>query len=108
MTGDMSSKQRAFILRIAPKGKDRLDEALRANELIIGLSEARGLLEESLSWVEFRQIIHDAYYSKDSDYRKSGLAAGSMWRFIREMQISDFVVVPNSSKFYIPAFKFYE
>ena len=33
--------------------------------------------------------------------RKAGLAAGNMWRFIREMNEGDLVVVPHDSNFYV-------
>ncbi len=38
----------AFVLRISPSGVDRVPEALETNELIIGWSEAAGLLDPSL------------------------------------------------------------
>jgi predicted Mrr-cat superfamily restriction endonuclease len=91
----------AFILRISPSGIDRVPEALESGELIIGWSEALGLLDESLSWEQFRQIIHNRYYSEDETYRGSGRAAGNMWRFIRDMKIGDLVVVPYGSSFYV-------
>jgi len=96
-----SKKRQAFVLRIAPSGVDRVDEALKSNELIIGWSLAKGLLKKELQWTEFRQIIHDTYSSEDKDHRWSGSAAGHMWRFVREMQTNALVVVPHASKFYV-------
>jgi len=96
-----SKKRQAFVLRIAPSEVDRVDEALKSNELIIGWSLAKGLLNKKLNeWTEFRQIIHDAYYSEDKDHRRSGSAAGHMWRF-RGMPTNALVVVPHASKFYV-------
>lgn len=91
---------KAFILRIAPSEIDRFPEALESSELIIGWSDARGLLDPGLDWYQFRQIIHDCYYSDDKDYTKSGRAAGNIWRFIREMGEGDLVVVPYKSDSY--------
>jgi predicted Mrr-cat superfamily restriction endonuclease len=91
----------AFVLRISPSGVDRLPEALRESDIIIGWSEAEGLEDPSLNWTQFRQIIHDTYYSEYDNFRSSGRAAGEMWRFIREMEIGSLVVVPSGSSFYV-------
>lgn len=94
-------KRRAFVLRIAPSRIDRVKEALDADELIIGWSAVPQLLDPALAWNRFRQVIHDGYYSKHTSYRTSGSAAGNMWRFIREMDAHDLVVVPHGSGFYV-------
>jgi predicted Mrr-cat superfamily restriction endonuclease len=93
--------QQAFVLRIAPSGIDRLPEALRENQIIIGWAEADGVLDPDLTWEQFRRIIRDAYYSDEATLRKAGAAAGHMWRFIREMNKGDLVVVPYGSEFYV-------
>lgn len=93
--------ERAFVLRIRPSGVDRVQDALASDELIIGWSESEGLLNPDLTWREFRQVIHDTHYASKDDYRRSGRAAGEMWRFIREMQPGSLVVVPHGSKFYV-------
>lgn len=95
-------EKRAFILRIAPSHIDRIQEALKENQIIIGWSKARGLLNEKLTWEEFRNIILNAYSSyQKKTLRSVGSAAGHMWRFIREMKKGDFVVVPCGDKFYV-------
>lgn len=91
----------AFVLRLNPNGRDRMQDALRDRDIIIGWSRASGLGDESLSWTEFRQIIHDAHYATHSDYRASGRAAGEMRRFVWEMQPGSLVVVPHGSQFYV-------
>lgn len=93
--------QQAFVLRVAPGGKDMLPEALSQNVLIIGWAEAEGLLDVKLSWSDFRKIISTVYYNKEETLRKAGTASGHMWRFIREMKTGDIVVVPHGSNFYI-------
>ena len=93
--------QRAFVLRIAPSGRDWTDEALEHNELIIGWAEATGLLDESLDWNGFREIIKKAYHSRDKGYRSAGSDTGNMWNFIRGMRNGDLVVVPHSHEFYV-------
>jgi predicted Mrr-cat superfamily restriction endonuclease len=93
--------QRAFVLRIAPGGQDCVPQALNDDDLIIGWAEAKGLLNESLDWEAFRKIVHDRYHTEDSDYRRSGIATGYLWLFIREMKPGDLVVVPHGSEFYV-------
>src|SRR5260370_26427002 len=90
----------AFVLRIAPNGIDKVPEALAADQIIIGWSLAVGLLDEALSWEQFRQILQDTYYSNETTLRKAGAPAGHMSRFIREMKFDDLVVVPHGTNFH--------
>ena len=90
-----------FVLRITPSGIDRVEEALQNDTLIIGWAYADGLLDDTLEWEEFRQILQDCYYKGESSLRRAGNAAGHMWRFIREMEMGDLVVVPHGSEFYV-------
>jgi len=94
-------EQQAFVLRISPSGIDRVAEALASNQIIIGWAEAKGLLNENLSWEQFRRIISDTYYAGENNLRRAGAAAGHMWRFIREMNTGDLVLVPYGSNFYV-------
>lgn len=96
----MAARQ-AFVLRIAPSKDDRLAEALAANQIIIGWAEAEGLLDLSLSRESFRKIVADAYHSHEPNLRKAGASAGHLWRFIREMNKGDLVVVPHGPEFYV-------
>lgn len=93
--------QQAFVLRIAPSNIDRVPEALSTDQVIIGWSEAEGLLDSSLSWEQFREIIRDTYYGDEDTLRRAGAAAGHLWRFIKEMNRGDLLVVPYGSEFYV-------
>lgn len=93
--------QQAFVLRIAPSGIDRVPDALKENQIIIGWADAAGLLDPSLTWEQFREIIRNTYYTSETNLRRAGAAAGHMWRFIREMNTGDLVIVPYWSEFYI-------
>lgn len=95
------SKEQAFVLRVAPGGIDRVPEALSSNQIIIGWSRAEGLLDKSLTWEGFRDIIRSAYYSSEENMRRAGGASGNMWRFIRDMNEGDLVVVPHGSQFFV-------
>jgi predicted Mrr-cat superfamily restriction endonuclease len=91
----------AFILRIAPSDVDRVPQALKEGQLMIGWAKAGGLLEPNLPWDRFRQIISDTYYSDEANLGRAGKAAGNMLRFITEMKPKDLVVVPHGSDFYV-------
>lgn len=95
-----NKEQRAFILRISLDRFGVMD-ALEANQIAIGWSRARGLRNKNLSWEEFRQIVSDEYYREEENMRRAGSAAGNMWRFIREMNQGDLVVVPHGANFYV-------
>ena len=92
---------RAFVLRISPSGIDRVPEALSENCIIIGWSDAAGLLDANLDWWQFREIISQAVYPTETNARRAGAAAGQMWRFVREMDEGSLVVVPSGSSFYV-------
>lgn len=89
----------AFVLRIKLNDVDRVQEALETNDVFIGWGKAKDLFDPSLEKEEFRQIIHDNHYAEEGTYRRSGAAAGNLWRFIREMKPGDYVVVPGGSEF---------
>lgn len=94
-------QQAAFILRISPGGEDKVPEALETKQLIIGWAEAEGLLDSSLSWESFREIVRLTYYPDETNLRKAGAAAGHIWRFVREMKTRDIVVVPYGTEFFV-------
>jgi hypothetical protein len=91
----------AYVLRIAPSNVDRVPEALTTDQIIIGWANAEGLLDESLSWEQFREIVRGEYYSEETTLRRAGAASGHMWRFIRGMKPQDLIVVPHGPDFYL-------
>jgi predicted Mrr-cat superfamily restriction endonuclease len=93
--------QSAFVLRIAPSQIDRVPEALEKGQLIIGWANAKGLLDETLDWESFREIVHNSYHAEEANYRRAGAAAGHIWRFVRGMKTGDLVVVPYWADFYL-------
>jgi predicted Mrr-cat superfamily restriction endonuclease len=95
------TNQAAFVLRIAPGGQDKLPEALSTDQVIIGWARAEGLLDPTLTWEKFRDIVRAAYYSDEPSLRRAGAAGGHMWRFIRNMKPGDLVVVPYAAEFFV-------
>ena len=90
-------EQQAFGLRMFLNGKDRLQEALECNQIMIGWAGVKGLLDENLSWGEFRSMLSPG----EKNLRKAGSACGNMWKFVREMKEGNWVVVPHGSNFYV-------
>lgn len=92
--------RRAFVVRLNPGDppQDALPEAMRTNELILGWSEAGGLLNPKLTWETFRQIVKETY---KLDTRQAGGQAQSLRIFLREMRKGDLVVVPYGNQFYL-------
>lgn len=93
--------QAAYVLRIAPSENDRVPEALRDGQIIIGWAHAQGLLAPDLDWVQFREVVRKTYYADEPTLHRAGSGAGHMWRFIRDMQINDLVVVPYGVAFFV-------
>lgn len=77
--------RRAFVVRLKPGDppQDALPKAMRTNELILGWSEAGGLLNSKLTWGTFRQVVKETY---GLDSRQAGVQANSLWIFLREME----------------------
>jgi predicted Mrr-cat superfamily restriction endonuclease len=97
---------KAFILRINPANEFKVKDNLTEDRISIGWPKAKNILDPELDWIKFREIVHQTYYSENNNYRASGNAAGSLWRFIREMNIGDIVLIPNrNSSFYISVVK---
>lgn len=96
-----NQERSAFVLRIAPSGKDRVGEALEEDEAIIGWSECPELLNPGLTWEQFRELIRETYHPDDDDLRRAGNAAGHAWCFIRDMKPGDLIVTPHGPRFYV-------
>lgn len=98
----MNNKQ-AYIIRCAPSGVNRLEELLVENQIVIGWSKTKDILfDQSLNRDEFKQKIKEIYhpYYEDNPY-SLGQATGYMWRFIREINIGDYAIVPIPKAFYL-------
>jgi len=92
----------AYILRIKPRGVDRLREALESNEIILGWSHLPDLLNDNLTFEQYREVVKKKDFPSDTTYRRAGAVAGHLWRFVREMKPGDYVVVPHQAgQFYV-------
>ena len=97
-----STDTHAYVLRVAPGRENMLERCLDDDRVVIGWPGMEGLLDNAMEWVPFRSIVSEAYYPDATSLRKAGAAAGHLWRFIRDMRLGDFVVVPAPSRqFYV-------
>lgn len=93
---------KALVLRVSPEGENLLGHCLDQNRIAIGWPEVPALLDETLEWEQFREAIHQKYYSEDGHRRRAGSAGGHLWRFIRSLKPGDYVVVPApAGEFYV-------
>jgi predicted Mrr-cat superfamily restriction endonuclease len=89
----------AFILRLTPLGQDMTQEALEKDEIFVGWKEVKGLLEEGLSFYDFRERVKAAY-GIENNYAAAAFAR-FLWEFLKEMKPGDYVVVPSGGQFYV-------
>jgi predicted Mrr-cat superfamily restriction endonuclease len=90
----MKKPSNAFILRQSPSGVSQLESiSLPKNVVVNGWSVVPGLIEEK-DYSAFREILRKTRYPREKNLRKAGYAAGTMWRFINDMKIGHWVVVP--------------
>lgn len=100
-----------YSFRLKPSGRDKVRELLSANQIAIGWSHAAGLLDVTLTYDEFKNVL-DQDYQELKDEGRLGKDTNHLWRFIRKMEIGDIVVVPHgydiyfvrvsSAPFYVP------
>ncbi len=94
--------KQAFIIRCAPSYISRVDEVLKNKQIVIGWSETRDLLfDKALDRNGFKDILVKQYPSYIGNPYSLGQGTGYLWRFIKEMKIGDYAIVPISKAFYI-------
>ncbi len=74
---------------------------LQENEIMIGWSKVEGLLDESLTKEDFREKVQKQYFPLEENKRRAGQVTGDLWRFIREMDLEHYVLVPTEAGFFI-------
>lgn len=94
--------RKAFIIRCAPSGISRLSEMIKKEQIVIGWSNTENkLFDSKLDRDGFKQILKSLYPSYIDNPYSLGQATGYLWRFIREMEIGNYAIVPISKAFYI-------
>lgn len=99
-------KKQAFIIRCAPSYVSRVGEMFDNNQIVIGWSETENMLfDPILDRDGFKEILKLKYPDYKNNSYSLGQGAGYLWRFIREMQIGDYAIVPIPKAFYIGEIK---
>lgn len=98
---DQSASANIFRLQIKPKGFDKVKKVIADNQIAIGWSDAAQLIDPDLTKKQFTDVIHSVYYPNLPTRRKAGSGTSSMWPFLRDMKVGDFVIVPHGSEFYL-------
>jgi predicted Mrr-cat superfamily restriction endonuclease len=94
--------KQAFIIRCAPSYVSRVGEMFENNQIVIGWSETESLLfDPDLDRDGFKEILKIKYPNYINNSYSLGQGTGYLWRFIREMQIGDYAIVPIPKAFYI-------
>lgn len=94
--------QKAWILRISPQ--KYTDVCLDRDMVAVGWSAAERL-SKIHDWESFKKHIRETHPGDYESNRALGNAAGSVWRFIHEIERGDLVVVPGSNGFYVAEVK---
>jgi hypothetical protein len=93
---------RGFVLRMTPAGVDWVPEALASDQISIGWGHADELMDPSLDYWQFREVVKRVYYPAQPGYQQAGSTAGMLWLFLREMSVGDYVAVPaGGQRFYV-------
>lgn len=98
----MSMNKNAFVIRCAPSGISRVEEMMENNQIVIGWSHMEGLLfDKTMNRNQFKDKIRSVYTDYIDKPLSLGQATGNLWRFYREMNIGDFVLIPIPMAFYL-------
>ncbi|NTG29980.1 hypothetical protein G6L08_22795 [Agrobacterium rhizogenes] len=84
----------AYAFRLKPSYVDKVKELLTENQIAIGWSKAHQVLEAQLSKADFQTILSE-HYPDIVKRKRIGHDVNHLWRFVREVNDSDIVVVPH-------------
>ena len=90
----------AFIFRISEFKRRSVKLALENDRLYAGWSRS-DLTNPLLNFADFKEKILEVNDFKPEETRRISQTAGNIWRFIREIEIGDYVIVPDSKCFYV-------
>ena len=90
----------AWIIRPKPHGNNRLQDFLEKNVIGIGWPGV-GNLTEIKTREEVRIALERAGYTEGRKNNAIGQDVGTIFRFVKEMKVNDYVLVPNGSEVYL-------
>jgi predicted Mrr-cat superfamily restriction endonuclease len=95
--------KQAFLIRCAPGRISRLDEVVNDDQIVIGWSKGKKqFLDSEINREKIKKILKTEYspFYNDNEY-SLGQATGYLWRFLKEMQVGDYVIVPKEKAFFL-------
>lgn len=98
--GVVGAVRSAYVLRMKIDDEDRVPGAIQGGQALMGWPTDADLLDPALSKAEIATVVHHEYYEDEPSRRKAASAARNLWRFLREMQIGDWIIVPWRSKYF--------
>lgn len=89
-------ERKLFILRL----DHRLNRSLTQGIVGLGWWRAAGL-QHIHNWADFKKLIRDSYPVDYQNEYSLGNAAGSVWRFLKSMNVGDSAIVPVPGAFHV-------
>lgn len=91
-----NSERKLFILRL----DHRLDRSLAQGIVGLGWWQAADL-QQVHDWADFKKRIRDSYPDDYQNEHSLGNVAGSVWRFLKSMNVGDRAIVPVPGAFHV-------
>lgn len=88
------------MLRAKPHGKNRISEFLEHYIIAIGWPQIGNLSDVGKDEIRDRLLSNEDYKIKYDTIRKVSMAVSQIQRFATEMEIGDYVIVPNADDIY--------
>ena len=96
-----TAKRHAFIVSLPKNEIEEKNRVLDHKILNMGWEEAEGLTKKNICYEDFREIIHNHYFPNDKNLYRAGRIAGNAWRFIKKMNIGNYILLPSDDGFYL-------
>ena len=97
----MIKKNEVWMLRAKPHGNNRISEFLEDNIIAIGWPQIGNLSKLGKEEIRKEIISNEYYRNKYDTKRKLSMAVSQVQRFVIEMNIGDYVIVPDLEDIYI-------
>ncbi len=97
----MIKKNEVWMLRAKPHGNNRISEFLEDNIIAIGWPKIGNLSKLGKDEIRKKIISNGDYRNEYDTTRKLSMAVSQVQRFVIEMNIGDYVIVPDFEDIYI-------
>lgn len=97
----MIKKNQAWMLRAKPHGNNRISEFLQDNIIALGWPKIGNLSKLTKNDIRKKILSNEDYKNEYNTTRKLSMVVSQLQRFVNEMDIGDYVIVPDSEDIYI-------